>query len=146
MGARSQNLIMSPLYRGGDILLYFSPLICSSDQFCVCVFSPSPSIEVEIILLLLLTLLFLRSVLCLWVLSVYHAGGQIRDVDHISGYCLTTVYEADPTLAQYWVSVSCLTPRWMWASVTDGGTTLTQPWLQVVVIVSPEPSPDILAP
>ena len=25
----------------GDILLYFSPLICSSHQFCVCVFSPS---------------------------------------------------------------------------------------------------------
>ena len=26
----------------------------------------------------------------------------------------------------YWVTVSCLTPRWMWASVTDGGPTLTQ--------------------
>ena len=30
---------MSPLYRGGDILLYLSPLICSFDQFCVCAFS-----------------------------------------------------------------------------------------------------------
>ena len=29
------------LYRGGDILLYLSPLICLSDQFCVCAFSPS---------------------------------------------------------------------------------------------------------
>ena len=27
----------------------------------------------------------------------------------------------------------------MWASVTDGGPTSTQPWLQVVVIVRPEP-------
>ena len=35
------GLIMSPLYRGGDILLYLSPLSCSSDQFCVCAFSPS---------------------------------------------------------------------------------------------------------
>ena len=32
---------MSPLYRGGDILLYLSQLSCSSDQFCVCAFSPS---------------------------------------------------------------------------------------------------------
>ena len=32
---------MSPLYRGGDIFLYFSPLMCSSHQFCVCTFSPS---------------------------------------------------------------------------------------------------------
>ena len=33
--------IMSPLYRGGDILLYLSVLSCSSDLFCVCAFSPS---------------------------------------------------------------------------------------------------------
>ena len=41
------------------------------------------------------------------------------------GFCWPTVYDAEPTLAQYWVTVSCLTPRWMWTSVTDGGPTLT---------------------
>ena len=35
------SVIMSFLYRGGDILLYLSPLRCLSDQFCVCAFSPS---------------------------------------------------------------------------------------------------------
>ena len=64
---------------------------------------------------------FVRSVL-----SVYHTGGQTRDDDSMSGYCWTTVYDAKPTLAQYWVTMSCLTPRCMWASVTDGGPTLTQ--------------------
>ena len=44
----------------------------------------------------------------------------------MSGYCWPTVYVAEPTLAQYWVTVLCLTPRWMWASVTDGGPTFTQ--------------------
>ena len=44
----------------------------------------------------------------------------------MSGICWPTVYDAEPTLAQYWVTVSCLTPRRMWASVTDGGPTLTQ--------------------
>ena len=60
------------------------------------------------------------------VLSVYHAGGQARDVDPMSGYCWPTVYGVEPTLAQYWVTVSCLTQRFMWASVTDGGPTITQ--------------------
>ena len=60
------------------------------------------------------------------VLSVYHAGGQTRDIDPMSGYCWPTVYDAEPTLAQYWVTVSCLTLRCMWASVTDGESTLTQ--------------------
>ena len=32
--------------------------------------------------------------------------------------------------AQYWVTVSCLAPRWMWASVTHGGPTLTQLWFK----------------
>ena len=27
------------------------------------------------------------------------------------GFCWPTVYDAEPTLAQYWVTVSCLTPR-----------------------------------
>ena len=39
--ARIAHVIMSPLYRDGDILLYFSPLICSSHQLCVCAFSLS---------------------------------------------------------------------------------------------------------
>ena len=60
------------------------------------------------------------------VLSVYHAGGQTRDVDLMSGYCWPTIYDAEPTLAHHLVTVSCLTPRIMWASVTEGGPTLTQ--------------------
>ena len=44
----------------------------------------------------------------------------------MSGYCWPTVYDAEPTLAQYWVTVWCLTPRCMWASVTIGAPTLTQ--------------------
>ena len=36
---------------------------------------------------------------------------QTRDVDPMSGYCWPTVYDAEPTLAQYWDTVSCLTPR-----------------------------------
>ena len=63
------------------------------------------------IALLLITHLLVTSVLCLCVLSVYHAGGQTRDVDPVSGYCWPTVYDAKPTLAQYWVTVSCLMPR-----------------------------------
>ena len=35
------------------------------------------------------------------VLSVYHTGGQTRDVDPMLGYCWPTVYGAEPTLAQY---------------------------------------------
>ena len=64
------------------------------------------------------------------ILSVYPASGQTRDIDPMSGYCWPTVYDAEPTLAQYWVTVSCLKPRWMWASVTDGGPTLTQLWFK----------------
>ena len=70
--------------------------------------------------------MLVTSVLCLCVLSLYHAGSQTRDVDPMSGYCWPTVYDAEPTLVQYRVTVSCLTPRWMWARVTDGGPTLTQ--------------------
>ena len=79
------------------------------------------------IALLFTSHLFITSVLCLCVLSVYHAGGQTRDVDPMSGYCWPTVYDAEQTLTQYWVTVSYLTPRLMWASATDGGPTLTQP-------------------
>ena len=39
---------------------------------------------------------------------------------------LFTIDYADPTIAQHWVTGSCLVSRWMWASVTDGGPTLTQ--------------------
>ena len=59
-----------------------------------------------------------------------HAGGQIRDVEPTSGYCWPGVYDAEPTLAKYWVTMSCLTPRWMWARVTDGGPTLTRLWFK----------------
>ena len=31
---------------------------------------------------------------------------------------------------QYWVTVSCLATHWMWASITDGGPTLTQLWFK----------------
>ena len=42
----------------------------------------------------------------------------------MSSYCWPTVHDAEVTLAQYWVAVWCFTPRWMWARVTDDGTTL----------------------
>ena len=78
--AKCSELLCLPLYRGG-----------------------------RYIALLLTAHLLVTSVLCLCVLSVYHAGGQTRDVDPMSGYCWPTVYDAEPTLAQYWVTVSCLT-------------------------------------
>ena len=113
-------LVMSPLYRGGDILSHLSPLICSSDLlFCVCAFFPS-----------ILQAVKHETVLCLCILSVYSASGQAQDIDPMSGYCWPTVYDAQPTLAQYWVTVSCLTPHWMCASVTDGEPTLTQLWFK----------------
>ena len=39
------------------------------------------------------------------------SGGQTRDVNPILGYYWPTVYDADQTLAQYWVTESCLAPR-----------------------------------
>ena len=40
--AGHDDVIMSHLYRGGDILLHLPPLVCSSNTlFCVCAFSPS---------------------------------------------------------------------------------------------------------
>ena len=42
------------------------------------------------------------------------------------------VYDADPILAQYWVTVSCFTSCWMWASVTDAGPTVNQLWLKAL--------------
>ena len=56
-----------------------------------------------------------------YVFSFYHAGGQTRDVDLMSGYCWPTVYDAEPTLAQYWFTVLCLTPRCMWAALQTAG-------------------------
>ena len=38
------------------------------------------------------------------------AGVQTRHVHPMLGYCWLTVYDADPTLAQYWATVSCLAP------------------------------------
>ena len=71
-------------------------------------------------------LVYFSLLICLSVSAFSPSGGQTRAVDPMSGYCWPTVYDAEPTLAQYWVTISCLTPRWMWASVTDGGQTLTQ--------------------
>ena len=76
-----QNLLCLPLYRGGRYIA------------------------------LLLILISVTSVLCLCVLSVYHTGGKTRDVDSMLGYCWPTGYDAEPTLVQYWVTVSCLMPR-----------------------------------
>ena len=46
-------------------------------------------------------------------------------------YCAgSTVYDAEPTLAQYWVTEPCLAAYWMCASITDGGPTLTQLWFK----------------
>ena len=42
------------------------------------------------------------------VLSVYPAGAQTRDVDPMAGYFWPTLYDAEPTLAQYCVTMSCL--------------------------------------
>ena len=78
--AKCSELLCLPLYRGG-----------------------------RYIALLLTAHLLVTSVSCLCVLSDYHAGGQTRDVDPMSGYCWPTVHDAEPTLAQYWVTVSCLT-------------------------------------
>ena len=64
----SSYLVMSLLYRDGDILLYFSPLICLSDQFCVCQLSLS----------ILQAVKHETLTLCLCVLSVYPAGDQTR--------------------------------------------------------------------
>ena len=50
------------------------------------------------IALLLTAHLLVTSVLCLCVLSVYHAGRQTRDVDPMSGYCWPTVYNISPVL------------------------------------------------
>ena len=45
---------------------------------------------------------------CLYVPFI--SGGQKRDVVTMLGYCWPTVYDADPTLAQYCATVSCLEP------------------------------------
>ena len=64
------------------------------------------------IALLLTAPLFVTSVLCLCVLSVYHAGTQTRDVDPMSRYCWPTVYDAEQTLAH--LHQSSLNTRRAW--------------------------------
>ena len=61
----------------------------------------SPTIEGRYIALRLTTHLLVTSVSCLCVLSIYHAGGQTRDVDTMLGYCWPTVYNPEQTLVQY---------------------------------------------
>ena len=65
-----------------------------------------PSIEGRYIALHIAHL-FVTSVLCLCVLSIYHAGGQTQDIDQMSGYCWPTVYDAEQTSAQYWRHAEC---------------------------------------
>ena len=78
-------LVMFPLYRGGDIMLHLSPLICSSDLlFCVCAFSTS-----------ILQAVKQETFLCLCVLSVYHAGGQTR---LLLAHCLQRSANISPVL------------------------------------------------
>ena len=81
-------------------MLYLTPLCCSSDQFCVCALSPSIKQAVK--------------------------HETLTQCQAIVGPLSTTLLK--PTFAQYWVTVSCLTPHGMWASVPDGGPTLNQPW------------------
>ena len=69
----------------------------------------SPSIEVGDILLYFSPLISCH--ISFVSVRSLRSGGQTRDVDPMSGYCWPTVYDAEPTLAQYWVTVSCLTPR-----------------------------------
>ena len=51
------------------------------------------------------------------------------------GYRWPTVHDAEPTLAQYCVTVLWLAPRWMWASITHSGPTLTQLLVQSIMPV-----------
>ena len=53
------------------------------------------------IALLLTAHSLVTSVLCLCVLSIYHAGGQTQDVDPMSDYYWPTVYDARQILPQY---------------------------------------------
>ena len=55
---------------------------------------------------------------------------QTRVGDPMLGWCWPTVYDAEPTLAQYWVTVSCLAPPWIQASVTEGEPTLLKLWFK----------------
>ena len=68
---------------------------------------------------LLLTAHFLSHQFCVCAFS-----RSTRDVDSMSGYCSPTVYYAERTLAQYWITVSCLKPRR--AGAVGGGPTLNR--------------------
>ena len=106
------------------IQVFFTKKLDSSSLLCL------SSIEVEIYCFTshrsFVCPISFVSVSFVSVRSLYHAGGQTRDVDPMPGYCWPTIYDTEPAFAQYWITVSCLTPRWMWASVTDGGPTLTK--------------------
>ena len=79
--------------------------------------------------LLLTAHFYVTSVLCLCVLfspSIMRAFKHetLTQCRAIVGPPSTTL--SQHYLAQYRVTMSCLTPRCMWASVTNGGPTLTQ--------------------
>ena len=92
-------VIMSPLWRGGDILVYLCPLSSSAQFEFLCS----------------LCLSCRRSNTRRW-----PNGGLM------SAHRLWRWANDSPVLG----SVSCLAPRWMWASVTDGGPTLTHLWFK----------------
>ena len=77
---------------------------------------------------------FVRSVcplcLCLCVLPVYRAGGQTRHVDPIAGIMLAHRLRRWAKISPVLGYCVLFRPSWMWASITDGGPTLTHIWLK----------------
>ena len=98
---------MSPLYRGGDILLYLSTLICSSDQFCVCQFCVC------------------QFCVCAFSPSILQAVKHRRwpTVGIVLTHRLRRSVNISPVLGYHVVFDATL-------NVTDGGPTLTQLWFK----------------
>ena len=112
---RALGLIMSPLctQRGETYIFYFSPSFLCHISF-----------------------LSVRSIL-----SVYHAGGQTRNVDPMSGYCWPN-FSKRATLTQLLFKASwgyysqhevglLTTVEWILASTGDAGPTFTRHWVGV---------------
>ena len=78
-----------------------------------------------------------------------------RDIHPLLNQCWSTVYDADQTLIQQWMNVSCLLGYsiWesqqtrdfepmsflCWASVVDGGHKLKQHWFKVSCLLECDP-------
>ena len=100
-------LLCLPSHRGGDMLVYLCPHGLSvTFSPSVCLIHLCPSVQ---------CFLWCRL--------------SNRTSWPNAGLCWPIVYDADSTL-QYWVTGSCLVSHLMWASVTDGGPTLTQLWFK----------------